>query len=98
MTMAAPARSVSRIALAAALTFSLVLQPGRAAAQFAPGDYLIRDTEIEEILRKDVTPLFAAAGIDSKNFWRIFSRGRQPRSEASSTSEKHSSRQARHNR
>ena len=64
--MAAPARSVFRISLAAALAVSLVLRPGLAAAQFAPGDYLIRDTEIEEILRRDVAPLFQAAGIDPK--------------------------------
>jgi predicted Zn-dependent protease len=64
--MAAPARSVFKVALAAALGLSLALQPGRAAAQFAAGDTLIRDTEIEDILHKDVAPIFAAAGMDPK--------------------------------
>ncbi len=80
--MAAPARSVSRIALAAALTFSLVLQPGRAAAQFAPGDYLVRDTEIEEILRKDVTPLFTAAGINDKGIEIVLVASKEPNASA----------------
>ena len=64
--MAAPARSVFRVALAAALGLSLVLRPGLAAAQLGPGDTLIRDTEIEEILHKDAEPIFQAAGIDPK--------------------------------
>ncbi len=69
--MASPARSMSgrsasRIALAAVLAVSLVVRPGIAAAQFAPGDTLIRDTEIEEVLHKDVAPIFQAAGIDPK--------------------------------
>ncbi len=80
--MAAPARSVSRIALATALTFSLVLQPGRAAAQFAPGDYLVRDTEIEDILRREVTPLFQAAGIDSKSIQIVLVASKDPNASA----------------
>jgi predicted Zn-dependent protease len=62
--MAAPARSVFRSSLAAALALSLVLRPGLAAAQ--GGESLIRDTEIEEILHRDVAPIFQAAGIDPK--------------------------------
>jgi predicted Zn-dependent protease len=65
--MAAPARSVVHTALAAALAISLVLRPGLAAAQLGPGETLIRDTEIEDILRRDATPLFQAAGMESKN-------------------------------
>jgi predicted Zn-dependent protease len=61
--MAAPARSVSRIALALAVAASLVVRPGLAAAQDR-GETLIRDTEIEEILHKDAEPIFRAAGID----------------------------------
>jgi predicted Zn-dependent protease len=64
--MAAPARSVFRNSLAVALAFSLVLRPGLAAAQGDEGTYQIRDTEIEEILHRDVAPLFSAAGIDPK--------------------------------
>jgi len=60
------ARPVLRIALATALAASLVLRPGLAAAQFAQGDTLIRDTEIEEILHRDAAPIFQAAGIDPK--------------------------------
>jgi predicted Zn-dependent protease len=64
--MAAPSRSVFRSCLAAALATSLVLRPGLAAAQLGPGETLIRDTEIEEILHRDVAPIFQAAGIDPK--------------------------------
>ena len=64
--MAAPARFVFRPALAAALAISLVLRPGLAAAQMGPGESLIRDTEIEEILHRDSAPIFQAAGIDPK--------------------------------
>jgi predicted Zn-dependent protease len=64
--MAAPARSVFHVSLAAALAFSLVLRPGVAAAQLGPGETLIRDTEIEDILRRDSAPIFLAAGIDPK--------------------------------
>src|SRR4051794_1571731 len=60
------ARSVLRMALAATVAVSMVIRPGIAAAQFAPGDTLIRDTEIEDTLRKDATPLFQAAGINPK--------------------------------
>ena len=58
-------RSVSRVALAAALALSFVLRPGLAAAQ-GSGESLIRDTEIEEILHQDADPIFRAAGIDPK--------------------------------
>ena len=65
--MVAPARSLSRIALAATVTASLLIQPGIAAAQEVPGEFLIRDTEIEDILRADATPLFKAAGLDASH-------------------------------
>ncbi|WP_414695682.1 M48 family metalloprotease [Phenylobacterium sp.] len=64
--MAAPARSFLRVALAAALGLSMVLRPGLAAAQLGPGETLIRDTEIEDILHRDADPIFKAAGIDPK--------------------------------
>lgn len=64
--MASPARPVSRIALAATLALSLALRPGIAAAQNQPGESLIRDTEIEELLHRDADPIFRAAGIDPK--------------------------------
>jgi predicted Zn-dependent protease len=63
---AGPLVSASRQALTAALTLSLVLSPVAAAAQ-APGESLIRDTEIEEILHRDADPIFVAAGIDPKS-------------------------------
>jgi predicted Zn-dependent protease len=62
--MVSPARSAFRFLLAAALTTSLVLRPGLAAAD--DGDTLIRDTEIEEILHHDADPILQAAGIDPK--------------------------------
>ena len=64
------------------MAVSLVLQPGRAAAQFAPGDYLVRDTEIEEILRREVTPLFQAAGIDSKSIQIVLVASKDPNASA----------------
>jgi predicted Zn-dependent protease len=64
--MTAPVRSAFHLTLAAALAISLVLRPGLAAAQLGPGETLIRDTEIEDILRRDSTPIFQAAGIDPK--------------------------------
>src|SRR4051812_23371808 len=64
--MTAPVRSVFHASLAAALAISLVLRPGVAAAQLGPGETLIRDTEIEDILRRDSSPIFQAAGIDPK--------------------------------
>ena len=63
--MASPARSLSRLALTASVALSLVLQAAPARAQ--EGVSLIRDTEIEETLRKDSVPLFDAAGVDSKS-------------------------------
>ncbi len=62
--MASPIRSLSRFALAASLAVSVVLQPAAAAAQ--EGMSLIRDTEIEEILKEDSAPIFVAAGFDAK--------------------------------
>src|SRR4051812_17381542 len=62
--MASPARSISRLAMAAVLACGLVLQPVAASAQ--EGMSLIRDTEIEEILKEDSAPIFTAAGFDSK--------------------------------
>ena len=80
--MAAPSRSVFRVALAATLAFSLVLRPGIAAAQFAQGDTLIRDTEIEETLRRDVTPIFTAAGIDPKGIEIVLVGSKDPNAAA----------------
>lgn len=60
--MNSPFRSVSRLALAAALAAGLALSAGQAAAQS-----LIRDTEIEEILARDSKPILDAAGIDAKS-------------------------------
>jgi predicted Zn-dependent protease len=62
--MVSPARSVFRIALAATLSASLALQGTPAAAQ--AGESLIRDTEIEAVVHKDVDPILRAAGIDPK--------------------------------
>src|SRR5262245_52958740 len=61
--MVSPLRSVSHFALAGVVTATLAVAPQRAAAQ----ESLIRDTEIEEILRKDSQDIFAAAGVESKN-------------------------------
>ncbi|MBP7651206.1 MAG: M48 family metalloprotease, partial [Phenylobacterium sp.] len=63
--MASPTRSLSRLALTASLAVSLVVHAAPARAQ--EGVSLIRDTEIEETLRKDSVPLFEAAGVDSKS-------------------------------
>ncbi|RAK69062.1 M48 family metalloprotease [Phenylobacterium kunshanense] len=57
--MASPFRSVSRIALAAAAALGMALTAAPATAQS-----LIRDTEIEEILKKDSEPILRAAGIN----------------------------------
>ena len=61
-SMNSPFRSVSRVALAAALVAGFALAASPAAAQS-----LIRDTEIEEILARDSKPILDAAGIDAKN-------------------------------
>jgi len=71
-SMVAPARiaplgTVLRTALAVSVSATLVLRPAVAAAQQAGGETLIRDTEIEEILKKDAAPIFSAAGIDPTN-------------------------------
>ena len=60
--MNSPFRSVSRLALAAALAAGYANAASPAAAQS-----LIRDTEIEEILAKDSKPILDAAGIDAKD-------------------------------
>src|SRR5438045_2916166 len=80
--MAAPARSVFRPALAAALAISLVLRPGLAAAQLGPGESLIRDTEIEEILHRDSAPIFQAAGIDPKGIQIVLIGAKEPNAAA----------------
>ncbi len=64
--MVSPARSLSRLALAASVALSIALPASPVRAQ-DEGIALIRDTEIEEILRKDSEPLFKAAGVDSKS-------------------------------
>lgn len=63
--MVSPARPVFRSVAAAALALSLALPAAQARAQ--DGMTLIRDTEIEEILRRDSEPIFKAAGVDSKS-------------------------------
>jgi predicted Zn-dependent protease len=65
-TMVAPARSISRIALAVTVSVTLLLRPGFAAAQ-DNGETLIRDTEIEEIIHHDADPILTAAGINPKD-------------------------------
>ena len=60
--MNSPFRSVSRLALAAALAVGFAVAASPAAAQS-----LIRDTEIEEILARDAEPILKAAGIDAKS-------------------------------
>ena len=80
--MTSPSRSVFRAALAAAITLSVVLQPGLAAAQFLPGDTLIRDTEIEEILHRQSAPIFAAAGIDPKGIQIVLIGSKDPNAAA----------------
>src|SRR4051794_18589071 len=77
-----PARSVFRASLAAALAISLVLRPGMAAAQLGPGETLIRDTEIEGILRRDATPIFQAAGIDPKGIQIVLVGAKDPNAAA----------------
>jgi predicted Zn-dependent protease len=62
--MALPSRSVLARVGAIALLGAALVAPGLAEAQ---GISLIRDTEIEEILRKDSEPLFKAAGVESKS-------------------------------
>ncbi|HEY8617714.1 M48 family metalloprotease [Phenylobacterium sp.] len=63
--MVSLSRSVSRFALALTVAASLVVRPAPAVAQDS-GMSLIRDTEIEEILRRDSAPILEAAGIDAK--------------------------------
>jgi predicted Zn-dependent protease len=64
--MVSPARSSLRIATAASVAVSLVLQALPAHAQEEPMT-LIRDTEIEQILHDDAAPLYVAAGLDAKS-------------------------------
>jgi len=63
--MVSPARPFSRLALAAVAALSVALPAAPVRAE--DGIALIRDTEIEEILRKDSEPIFKAAGVDSKS-------------------------------
>jgi predicted Zn-dependent protease len=63
--MVSPLRSASKVALAIAISASLVLRAAPTRAQDG-GETLIRDTEIEEILHKDADPILKAAGIDPK--------------------------------
>lgn len=63
--MVSPARRMSRLALVATATLSFAIQAAPALAD--DGMALIRDTEIEEILRKDSEPIFKAAGVDSSS-------------------------------
>lgn len=60
--MVSPARSVARLALAASAAVAVAVSASPASAQM-----LIRDTEIEEILKQDSAPILNAAGIDPKN-------------------------------
>lgn len=67
--MVSPARSLRkaapvRAAMAAVAALSLALP---APVRADDGMTLIRDTEIEEILRKDSEPIFAAAGVNSES-------------------------------
>ncbi len=64
--MVSPTRSSLRIAMAASVALSLVLQAMPARAQEEPMT-LIRDTEIEEILHDDAAPLYVAAGLEAKS-------------------------------
>jgi predicted Zn-dependent protease len=65
--MVSPARSISRIAMAATVAATLLLRAAPAAAQQGGGESLIRDTEIEETLHRDADPILTAAGIDPKH-------------------------------
>jgi predicted Zn-dependent protease len=60
--MASPLRTVSRLAVTAALALSLASQAGVASAQS-----LIRDTEIEDILARSAEPILRAAGLEPKS-------------------------------
>lgn len=79
--MASPARFL-RTVMAGAIALSAVLRPGLAAAQFTPGDTLIRDTEIEEILHRQSAPIFAAAGIDPKGIQIVLVGSKDPNAAA----------------
>lgn len=57
---------VLRKAMTAAMALTLVAHAPAARAQ-DEGVALIRDTEIEEILRRDSEPIFKASGVDSKS-------------------------------
>ncbi len=76
--MAAPFRPVLHSVLAATIALSAVLRPVAASAQLGPGESLIRDTEIEEILKRDATPIFSAAGIDPKGIQVILIGAKEP--------------------
>lgn len=63
------AGKVARLAIGLLAMVSVVAAPIRAAAQPAgsPSASLIRDTEIEEILREDADPIFRAAGLNPRD-------------------------------
>ncbi|OXE37304.1 MAG: peptidase M48 [Phenylobacterium zucineum] len=63
--MVTPTRNVLRSVLATVLALGLTVQGQPAFAQSEPLS-LIRDTEIEDILQADATPLYAAAGLNAK--------------------------------
>jgi predicted Zn-dependent protease len=63
--MTSPARSSFRKALVGLTALTILISSGPARA--AEGETLLRDTEIEAILRKDAEPIMKAAGIDPKS-------------------------------
>ncbi|HWA61230.1 MAG TPA: M48 family metalloprotease [Caulobacteraceae bacterium] len=62
-----PLRFLRATVGAAAVLAGAALAPAPAVAQQDGGVSIIRDTEIEEILRKDSDPIFVAAGLDPKS-------------------------------
>jgi len=80
--MTAPVRSAHksafRVAMAATLAATMALQPVAARAQSGQGETLIRDTEIEAIIHKDVDPILRAAGIDPKGVQVVIIGAKEP--------------------
>lgn len=64
--MVSPTRSFSHLALTAVLSLAATAQAFPARAQEEPLS-LIRDTEIEEILKNDAAPLYRGAGLEAKS-------------------------------
>ena len=64
--MVSPTRSFSHLALTAVLSLAATAQAFPARAQEEPLS-LIRDTEIEEILKNDSAPLYRGAGLEAKS-------------------------------